>query len=176
MAVELEPEPVGGEEIEAIQSMANSRVKNMGPVDDDSIKGEDGSTVYNFWLNASVEASLVKEIRVTVEKDASRNANFPGFRKGQIPPWAQPQLTGFAVQEGIIRTCEAAVKAYGLAALKGSDGEVEVKEDVKEISKGYKMGSNIPFTATFRATIEQTEEEEEESSDDTKEEETPSEE
>lgn len=139
MAVELEPEPVGGEEIEAIQSMANSRVKNMGPVEDDSIKGEDGSTVYNFWLNASVEASLVKEIRVTVEKDASRNANFPGFRKGQIPPWAQPQLTGFAVQEGIIRTCEAAVKAYGLAALKGSDGEVEVKEDVKEISKGYKV-------------------------------------
>lgn len=38
------------------------------------------------------------------------------------------------------------------------------------------MGSNIPFTATFRATIEQTEEEEEESSDDTEEEETPSEE
>lgn len=37
------------------------------------------------------------------------------------------------------------------------------------------MGSNIPFTATFRATIEQTEEEEE-SSDDTEEEETPSEE
>lgn len=37
------------------------------------------------------------------------------------------------------------------------------------------MGSNIPFTATFRATIEQSEEEEE-SSDDTEEEETPSEE
>jgi hypothetical protein len=63
-------------------------------------------------------------------------------------------MTTFAVQEGIIKTCEAAVKAYGLKALTGSDGSVEVHEDVNEISKIYKIGDNVPFTATFLAVFD----------------------
>ena len=78
-------------------------------------------------------------------------------------------MTMFAVQEGIINTCESAVEAYGLVALKGSEGSVEVKENVKDICNGYKVGDDIPFTATFKATYnpekrpeveEETEEEE----------------
>ena len=89
--------------------------------------------------------------------------------QGQIPPWAKPQLTMFAVQEGIIKTCEAAVEAYGLKSLPGSDGSVEVHEDVKTISSGYKFGDSIQFTATFPATFDpekaqDTEEESEETS------------
>ncbi len=105
---------------------------------------------------------MIAEYRKQVEKDASRNANFPGFRKGQIPPYARPQLTMFALQEGLIKTCEAAVSAYGLKALPGSDGSVEVHEDIKDISAGYKVGDSVQFTATFAATIEKTAGEEEE--------------
>jgi len=60
----------------------------------------------------------------------------------------------FAVQEGIINTCESAVEAYGLKALKGSAGSVDVKEQVKDICAGYKVGTDIPFTATFKATYD----------------------
>lgn len=163
MAVELVAEPEGGEEVQSIDTMPDSRMKNMGL--NTELKSDDGE-VYTFWLTASADAKMIGEFRKQVEKDASRNANFPGFRKGQIPPWAKPQLTMFSVQEGIIKTCEAAVKAYGLKSLQGSDGSVEVHEDVKEISSGYKAGESIPFTATFPATIDpertQTVEEEEE--------------
>jgi hypothetical protein len=159
MAYELKAEPEGGEEIEAIATMDGSRVKNMGATGDkDSDSGDD---VYTFWLKAEADGAMIKGFRVQVEKDASKNANFPGFRKGQIPPYAQPQMTMFALQEGIIKTCEAAVEAYGLKAISGEAGSVEVHEDVKDICKGYKVGDNVEFTATFKAIFDPEKKQEE---------------
>jgi len=60
----------------------------------------------------------------------------------------------FSVQEGIIKTCEAAVAAYGLKPLSGEAGAVEVHEDVKDICKGYKVGTSVEFTATFSAIFD----------------------
>uniref|UniRef100_A0A7S2DYV0 Trigger factor ribosome-binding bacterial domain-containing protein n=1 Tax=Helicotheca tamesis TaxID=374047 RepID=A0A7S2DYV0_9STRA len=151
-AVELHAEPEGGEEMVQIDTMAGSRMKNMGA--NDEVKGGDGATVYNFWLQAEVDGSLVKELRTQVMKDAAKNANFPGFRKGQIPPYAQPKMTMFAIQESVIKTCEAAVSAYGLKSLAGSDGEVNVNEDMQEVCNSYKNGENIPFTATLKAELD----------------------
>lgn len=151
MAYELVAEPEGGEEIQAVATMTGSRMKNMGK--NTSLKSDKGE-VYTFWLNAIADGKMIAEYRKTVEKDASKKANFPGFRKGQVPPYAQPQLTMFAVQEGIIKTCESAVAAYGLKALPGSDGSVEVHEDIKDICKGFKVGSSVEFTATFAAVFD----------------------
>ena len=71
-----------------------------------------------------------------------------------MPPWAQSQITGFAIQEAIIKTCEASLEAYGLESLPGSSGEVTVNEDIKELCKGYKMGNNVAFTATYRGKFD----------------------
>ena len=79
MAVELEPEPEGGEEISAINVMEGSRVKNMGECSE--TKSENGETVYDFWMTAVADGELVKKLRTQVSKDAAKNANFPGFRK-----------------------------------------------------------------------------------------------
>lgn len=153
MAYELEAEPEGGDEMVAVSVMEGSKVKNMGEcseVKDD----EEGQQVYDFWMTAVANGEVVKKLRTQISKDAAKSANFPGFRKGQVPPYAQPQMTMFAVQEGIINTCESAVEAYGLKALKGSAGSVDVKEQVKDICAGYKVGTDIPFTATFKATYD----------------------
>ena len=37
------------------------------------------------------------------------------------------------MQEAVIKTVEAGVEAYGLKALPGSDGEIEVQEDVGDM-------------------------------------------
>ena len=42
------------------------------------------------------------------------------------------------------------MEAYGLESLEGSAGEVTVNEDMSKISKGYKLGNDIPFTATYK--------------------------
>mmetsp|Transcript_87126 Transcript_87126/g.251281 ORF Transcript_87126/g.251281 Transcript_87126/m.251281 type:complete len:216 (-) Transcript_87126:24-671(-) len=150
-AVELKPEPEGGDELTAVKSMDGSRMKNMGPAE--KIKNDDG-TVYKFWLKATAKGALIKELHNQVLKDAAKKANFPGFRKGQVPPFAMPQIRGFAVQEGIIQTVQSAVDAYGLKSISGKDGEVEVLEDIPEIAKGYKVGDDIQFTATFKAIFD----------------------
>ena len=82
----------------------------------------------------------------------THSTNFLFFKQGQVPPYAQPQITQFAVQESIIKTVEAAVEAYGLLSLKGSDGEVKVHEDVAALAKAYKTGESIQFTATLNAS------------------------
>lgn len=77
-AVELTAEPEGGEELEAVKTLEGSRAKNMGEVE--GMKNDDG-VVYNFWITATAEGALIKELNTQVLKDASRKANFPGFRK-----------------------------------------------------------------------------------------------
>jgi hypothetical protein len=156
--VELKPEPDNGKELTSVKTMTGSRMKDMGEATGLTgvrNKGEEDAneTVYKFWLKARVEGPLIKEIHTTVLKDSAKKANFPGFRKGQVPPFAMPQIKGFAVQEGVIRTCQSAVDAYGLKSVNGIDGEVEVLEDIPEIAKSYNLPGNegIEFTAYFNA-------------------------
>ena len=78
-------------------------MKDMGPVE-----GEDG--VHSFWLSATAEGKKIKELRMQTEKEAAKKANFPGFRKGQIPPYAMPRMTMFAIQEAVIKTCECLIR------------------------------------------------------------------
>ena len=102
-AVELKPEPDGGDELKRVtltsSLLPGSRLKNLGPDDE-------GEGIYKFWLTAKADGKEIKRLRDQTEKEASKKANFPGFRKGQVPPYAQPQMTGFAVQEAIIKACE----------------------------------------------------------------------
>ena len=79
-AAELKPEPEDGEELKKISSsLPDSRMKNLGPADEEG--------VYNFWLTATADGEKVKKLRVQTEKEASRNANFPGFRKASCMNW-----------------------------------------------------------------------------------------
>jgi hypothetical protein len=43
----------------------------------------------------------------------------PIRNQGQVPPYAMPQIRGFAVQEGIVQTVKAAISAYGLKSMPG---------------------------------------------------------
>lgn len=73
-AAELKPEPEGGEELTKLSSsMEGSRMKNLG--------AEEEEDVYKFWLSASAPGEKVKKFRIQTEKEASKKANFPGFRK-----------------------------------------------------------------------------------------------
>ena len=85
-AVPVEPEPEGGKEITAVtSSLPGCRMKQM---DELSSITSDLGTPYQFWMTAEVEASLIKEIRTQILKDASKKANFPGFRKVRTWPLA----------------------------------------------------------------------------------------
>ena len=78
-AVELEPEPEGGDELSPTKSsLPDCRMKKMEALPD--VKSDDGD-VYKFWMTAVADGTLIKETRVKLLKEASKKANFPGFRK-----------------------------------------------------------------------------------------------
>jgi hypothetical protein len=75
--VELEPEPVQGEELIASTTLPRCRMKLLEPI----ANAKSSTEAYIFWMTAEVDGALFKEIRAQILKDASRKANFPGFRK-----------------------------------------------------------------------------------------------
>ena len=77
-AYELIPEIDGGEELVALSTSPVSRMKTLGEVA--GMTSKDGK-VCKFWMTAVGEGALIKEYRATLLKDASKKANFPGFRK-----------------------------------------------------------------------------------------------
>jgi hypothetical protein len=79
--VALEPEPPGGIVLQPIGTTvaANSRVKQLDDVLPQS--SSNGQPTFAFWMTTTADGKLIQEIRQTILKDASKKANFPGFRK-----------------------------------------------------------------------------------------------
>lgn len=82
--VELTPEPEGGTELTKLSSgLPNSRMKDMG------LAEGAGDDVHSFWLRAVANGEEIKKLRMQTEKEASKKANFPGFRKvGELGWWS----------------------------------------------------------------------------------------
>lgn len=118
---------------------------------EDSMQLEEGQMAYNYFLKMTVPGETTKEYMKEIEKDAKKNANFPGFRKGQIPPWAKPQLKSFCVETALNDGIMDAMESAKLTALDGENKKAEILEDVKELTKGFKIGTPLTFTATFSA-------------------------
>jgi hypothetical protein len=83
-AVPLQAEPVGGEELTALTTMPNCRMMKMQELPNVKVPSDVDGVACNFWMTAVAEGVLIKEIRTQIEKDASKKANFPGFRKVRL--------------------------------------------------------------------------------------------
>jgi hypothetical protein len=79
VGIELQPEPDGGRKIAPLKSMDGCRVKEL-----EAIKTQNNGEAYKFWMTGLAQGELVKEIRTQILKDASKKANFPGFRKVRL--------------------------------------------------------------------------------------------
>ncbi len=78
MAYDMVPEAEGGEEMTPNSSLPSCRMKKMEARPD--IRSDIGP-VSKFWLTAEADGTMIKEYRKQLLKDASKKANFPGFRK-----------------------------------------------------------------------------------------------
>lgn len=63
-------------------------------------------------------------------------------------------MTAFALQEGIVKTAENVVACFGVKALDGSAGDMQVKEDMQQVLKTYKLGDDVSFTATLKCEFD----------------------
>jgi hypothetical protein len=78
MAYDMTPEAEGGEEMTPNSSLPSCRMKKLEARPD--IRSDIGP-VSKFWLTAEADGTMIKTYRTQLLKDASKKANFPGFRK-----------------------------------------------------------------------------------------------
>jgi hypothetical protein len=57
-----------------------------------------------------VPVLTIFDLPVTVMKDFKKNAQFPGFRKGTIPPFMLPKVKQFVILDCLEKTLSEAVK------------------------------------------------------------------
>ena len=154
------PEPSGGTVIEPSSSKENpggasssssSSSSTVKVMESNVLESEDG--VSSYWVRASASSQSVLDIKKKLMIASAKKANFPGFRKGQIPPYAIGRILGFAVREAVQdRMREVLLEEYNLESVKkeeDAEGDITVLEDMDELIKEYKEGEDVEFTATF---------------------------
>lgn len=57
-----------------------------------------------------VPVLTIFDLPVTIMKDFKKNAQFPGFRKGTIPPFMLPKVKQFVILDCLEKTLSEAVK------------------------------------------------------------------
>lgn len=159
--VELKPEPEGGIELPLPKGCTDFRMKEMRELDPAEVEakysrsggstsdGEEGppKPTHEFWMTGMIDTFGIELNKKALLKDMKAKANFPGFRKGQVPPYAMPQVVLFSIQDALINTVKVMVEEFGL----NNGGEVTIHEDVEAIARSYKAGTNITFTASVEA-------------------------
>jgi Bacterial trigger factor protein (TF) len=161
--VKPEPEPEGGIDLPLTKGAADFRMKEMRELDpaeveakysqsgggsSDSGGGDDKpNPTHEFWMTGTIDTVGVERNKKSLLQEMKGKAAFPGFRKGQVPPYAMNQVVLFAIQDALINTVKVVIGEFGL----NNGGEVTIHEDVEAISRAYKAGTNITFTATVQA-------------------------
>ena len=155
--IEAGLEPTTGEAVE-VSGISDCRVLRLGRVTADELEEvelEAGEEVSEFWVRMTVPGEATQAYMSKLMAEAKKNANFPGFRPGQIPPYARPQMVAFAMEEAINTGLLDVIDDTGLKAMGGDDAQAKILEDIKKLSKTFKPGTPLTFTATFRAKEEE---------------------
>ncbi len=83
--------------------------------------------VFEYWLQINVPGAATQEVFSKLMKDAKKNAQFPGFRKGVVPPFAMPKLVEFVIEESINVGLRETIMNIGIFPLSGADHTPKVR-------------------------------------------------
>ncbi|CAM9518388.1 unnamed protein product [Chrysoparadoxa australica] len=96
--------------------------------------------INSYAFEIEVPGERTDRVWRNVGKELKKNANFPGFRKGQIPPYAMAETWNFTIQECINESVLQAMAAHGLVKADEKEAEADIKEKFEDIKKVFKAG------------------------------------
>eukprot|EP00961_Rhodomonas_salina_P104317 1404263-Rhodomonas_salina.2 len=116
-----------------------------------------GAAKYQFKVD--VDGQMSKDSYVAIMKDFKKNAQFPGFRKGTIPPFMIPKVKSFVILDCLEKTLGEAVREQGMEL---ADDEKRPTLDDDQVSVLTKAFSETEgFSYTIEAELKAIEAEEE---------------
>ena len=162
-AFPTEPEPDSGTLLEQLSSVSDLRLNKLTRCKTlqtnvlGSRNPEQNPEVNNYWVTSVAPSSAIKETTKQLQIQAAKKAQFPGFRKGQLPPHAKKKIVGFAVRESIQDQMKFVIQqGYGLETVKkneSDEGDITFLENIDELTQAYKEGEDVPFTACFSGKV-----------------------
>eukprot|EP00639_Heterosigma_akashiwo_P031010 CAMPEP_0194687022 /NCGR_PEP_ID=MMETSP0295-20121207/15911_1 /TAXON_ID=39354 /ORGANISM="Heterosigma akashiwo, Strain CCMP2393" /LENGTH=222 /DNA_ID=CAMNT_0039575079 /DNA_START=24 /DNA_END=693 /DNA_ORIENTATION=+ len=92
--------------------------------------------IAEFQLDFEVAGKDSQKVYSEIQKQAKKNANFPGFRKGQLPAYALAELKSFTLEQVIN---DAILNACDYCKLdvveEGESAKAEILEDMTDLGK-----------------------------------------
>lgn len=110
----------------------------------ESLFGEEGpGEIAKYKLVLEIPGTYSREQRKKSLADLKKNANFPGFRKGTIPPFIKQDVDAFVLEDSISRMISEACVELDLKPIEGEKGGPEM--DLDEMKPRFKVGTDFQF-------------------------------
>lgn len=109
-------------------------------------KGEEVKDGHKYTFTVTVDGTMSKDSYAVIMKDFKKNAQFPGFRKGTIPPFMLPKVKQFVILDCLEKTLTEAVKSEGLKL--ASDERKPTLDDAqtKTLTSSFKESDGFTYT------------------------------
>lgn len=95
----------------------------------DVVFSSDGSEIARYRLDLEIPGAVSKEKRKNSIQAMKKNANFPGFRRGTLPPFVVKEIEGFVLRDSIEDMIDEAVKELNLSRAKGEEADPKYNYD-----------------------------------------------
>ncbi|KAM3570653.1 hypothetical protein VYU27_007296 [Nannochloropsis oceanica] len=109
-----------------------------------------------YGIKGMVAASEYKKIYAESQKEHKKQANFPGFRAGKIPPGLMVAVREFSIVTAIETAALAALEPYELEAVIPPNGipelKVNVPGDVTAFARAYNGKDDFEFDCEVEGT------------------------
>uniref|UniRef100_I2CPL5 Trigger factor ribosome-binding bacterial domain-containing protein n=1 Tax=Nannochloropsis gaditana (strain CCMP526) TaxID=1093141 RepID=I2CPL5_NANGC len=117
-----------------------------------------GTGIGRYGIKGMVSASDYKNIYRESQKEHKKQANFPGFRAGKIPPGLMVAVREFSIVTAIETAALAALEPYELEAVIPPNGVPELKinvpGDVTAFARAYNGKDDFEFDCEVEGTGE----------------------
>ncbi|CAM9108484.1 unnamed protein product [Scytosiphon promiscuus] len=110
---------------------------------------EQGVWKYEFDIEAP--GPRTQSLNDRILNEIKKKSDFPGYRKGEIPPRLMPEANKYVIEEIMNDCLLTAMDTYDLIGAEGDGSEANINTDIEEMMKVFKPGKPLSFTCTFDA-------------------------
>lgn len=109
----------------------------------ETVFGDGDDEIAKYRLVLQIPGTYSRAQRKKSVDALKKNADFPGFRKGTIPPFIKKDVDSFVLRDSVDEMISEACVELGLKPIEGEKGGPKI--DFEEMSERFKVGTDFEF-------------------------------
>lgn len=118
----------------------------------DTVFGAGDDEIAKYKLVLMIPGTHSRTARKKSIDALKKNANFPGFRPGTIPPFIKKDVDSFVLRDSVDEIISEACLELGLKPTEGEKGGPEL--DFDAMMSSFKVGADFEFECTIPLGVE----------------------